>query len=196
MWKSIVEMSPSTACIVRGALFGKHAFFGCCLCRFSSFCMKANNSALLCCLLHHHRAYGEKLRDMGYSMMLRGKMTTARELYDNLVTALNNVYSDVVYRNGFIDPERHPMEHKLFDNPLRVIDGPWYVDCYRSEVSCLCFCSIHLLIRTGYTVLFPVTRFVQSCATATAFWCTGSAPPLEDRALCSLQTLRILRVTF
>ena len=78
-------------------------------------------------------------------MMLRGKLTTAAELYDNLVTALNNVYSDVVYRNGFIDPERHPMEHKLFDNPLRVIDGPWYVILIVPKLR-LCFCTVHFLL--------------------------------------------------
>lgn len=63
---------------------------------------------------------------MNYKMLLRGRMTTAKQVYDRLVDALNNVYSDVVYRGGFIDNIAHNMEHKLFDNPLKIIDGPWY----------------------------------------------------------------------
>jgi len=73
--------------------------------------------------------YGKALRDMGYKrfrMMIRGKMTTAEEVYNNLVTAVNNVYSDVILGNGIIDKVAHPDEYELFHNPFLSIDGPCY----------------------------------------------------------------------
>ena len=75
-----------------------------------------------------NRPYGAILKEKNFQMMLRGQMTTAAQVHDNLLQALNNVYSDVVYKSGSIDPVAHPMEHTLFNNPFRIIDGPWYVE--------------------------------------------------------------------
>ena len=51
---------------------------------------------------------------------------TAAEVYDGLIASINNVYSDVVLGNGFINKANHHKEHSLFDNPFKVIDGPCY----------------------------------------------------------------------
>ena len=58
-------------------------------------------------------------------MELKGRKKTASELYDALITSIDNVCNDVLQGNGTIDPVAHPAEFELFDNPLRVIDGPW-----------------------------------------------------------------------
>lgn len=58
-------------------------------------------------------------------MSLRGTMTTASAAYDDLIDSINNVYDDIVQGGGEIDKDAHPMEHGLFDNPKKVIDGPW-----------------------------------------------------------------------
>ena len=57
--------------------------------------------------------------------MLRGQNVTAEQAYDALVASMNAVYEDVVHGTGEIDEEAHPTEHALFDNPFKVIDGPW-----------------------------------------------------------------------
>ena len=74
---------------------------------------------------HFARQYGKKLADVGYTMDLRGVETKATDLYDSLIESINNVYSDVVLGNGRIKRNRHPEEYKLFNNPFRVVDGPW-----------------------------------------------------------------------
>ena len=60
-----------------------------------------------------------------YSMTLRSKIVRASDVYDTLKQAIVNVYDDVV-AEGFINATRHPLEHSLFNNPFRVIDGPCY----------------------------------------------------------------------
>ena len=57
-------------------------------------------------------------------MKLRGKMTTATAVYNNLMESINNVYADVM-ADGIIDKDKHSEEYKLFNNPKRVVDGPW-----------------------------------------------------------------------
>ena len=69
--------------------------------------------------------YGKVLKDLGYSMTLRGQTTTAAHLYDSLIASINVVYDDVVNWKGRINRRSHPTEHHLFDNPFKVIDGPW-----------------------------------------------------------------------
>ena len=59
-------------------------------------------------------------------MTLRGVETTAAQVYDALLASIENVYNDVVFGSGFIDSNTHPEEHKLYDNPFRVVDGPCY----------------------------------------------------------------------
>ena len=59
-------------------------------------------------------------------MPLRGVSTNSSAVYDFLVTAIGNVYRDVMTR-GFINPVTHPGEYALFHNPHHVVDGPCYV---------------------------------------------------------------------
>lgn len=73
-------------------------------------------------------------------MELRGQRVSAEQLYHRLVKSINKVYNDVVNGEGFIDQVKHPEEFELFDNPFRVVDGPWYV-CTRRFV-CPHFCRI------------------------------------------------------
>lgn len=76
------------------------------------------------------RPYGKVLKDKGFKMNLRGEEITAEQVYDDLITAINNVYYDVVahpsINNGKIDPETHRMEYNLFRNHFHTIDGPCY----------------------------------------------------------------------
>ncbi|KAL7519875.1 hypothetical protein ACHAWX_004632 [Stephanocyclus meneghinianus] len=58
-------------------------------------------------------------------MKLRGKKTTAAQVYNSLVRSIANVYRDIM-EQGFVDSDAHPNEFKLFNNPHRVIDGPCY----------------------------------------------------------------------
>jgi hypothetical protein len=71
------------------------------------------------------RPYLKKLIENGYSMFIRGEEVPASKVYDDVITAIRNVYDDVMEK-GFIDPSIHPEEHRLFDNPKRVVDGPCY----------------------------------------------------------------------
>ena len=84
-----------------------------------------------------HSPYGAALKALGFEMTLRGETVTASAAYDSLVTAINNVYDDIIVGTGYhgyedlsgsgsIDATNHPMEHWMFDNRFRVIDGPWY----------------------------------------------------------------------
>ena len=59
-------------------------------------------------------------------MDIKGVTITAADVYDSLISYINNVYTDVVQNGGFINEIAHPNEHYLFDNPKRVIDGPCY----------------------------------------------------------------------
>ena len=59
-------------------------------------------------------------------MDIKGVTITAADVYDSLISYINNVYTDVVENGGFINEVTHPNEHYLFDNPKRVIDGPCY----------------------------------------------------------------------
>lgn len=54
-------------------------------------------------------------------------MESAKQVYDDLITSINNVYNDVVVDKGSIDQGEHPKEYSLYHNPFGVIDGPWYV---------------------------------------------------------------------
>ena len=58
-------------------------------------------------------------------MSLRGETVSAKHLYDALVGAINNVYNDVINGDGYIDADAHPDEYELFNNPFKVVDGPW-----------------------------------------------------------------------
>ena len=69
--------------------------------------------------------YGAVLKELGYEMELRGQTVSAEQLYHHLVESINKVYNDVVNGEGFIDQAKHPEEFELFDNPFRVVDGPW-----------------------------------------------------------------------
>lgn len=71
-----------------------------------------------------HRPYGKILKDAGYSMNLRGVQTSASDVYDNLVTSINNVFDDVI-QTGNIKKNQHEMEYELFHNAPGVVDGPW-----------------------------------------------------------------------
>lgn len=71
------------------------------------------------------RPYGKALKEMGYSMTLRGEETTAKEVYDNLIASINNVYSDVM-TYGEINPELHRLDYNLYRNHFDTIDGPCY----------------------------------------------------------------------
>jgi hypothetical protein len=71
------------------------------------------------------RPYGKILKDAGFSMNLRGVPTSAAEVYDRLVTSINNVYDDVI-QVGTINKGQHPTEYDLFHNEPRVVDGPCY----------------------------------------------------------------------
>lgn len=54
------------------------------------------------------------------------KMKSAADVYNELIVSINKVYDDVVLGDGFIDKDKHPEEHYLFDNPFRAVDGPCY----------------------------------------------------------------------
>jgi hypothetical protein len=64
------------------------------------------------------------LKMMNYSMILRGKNTTAAELYDKLIVSIENVFHDVM-STGYINKTAHPEEYSLYHNRLKVIEGPW-----------------------------------------------------------------------
>jgi hypothetical protein len=57
-------------------------------------------------------------------MTLRNQLVSACDVYDNLITSINNVYNDVMSQ-GEIDKQAHPSEYELYNNPFGVIDGPW-----------------------------------------------------------------------
>ena len=74
------------------------------------------------------RPYGKYLKDMNYSLKDSSGAVwkTAEQAYDDLIVSINNVYEDVIYNGGTINSDTHPVEHHLFDNPHRVVDGPCY----------------------------------------------------------------------
>lgn len=71
------------------------------------------------------RPYGKILKELGYTMNLRGVEMSAAVVYDALIQSINNVYDDVINGSGFINPIKHQPEYQLFNNPFKVIDGPW-----------------------------------------------------------------------
>ncbi|KAL9182847.1 hypothetical protein ACHAXT_004126 [Thalassiosira profunda] len=72
------------------------------------------------------RPYVKFLAAENYEMTFQGGVVkTAADLYASLLETINNVYDDVM-AGGKIDPAAHPEEHRLFDNPKSVIDGPCY----------------------------------------------------------------------
>jgi len=75
--------------------------------------------------MHLLSPYGAVLKDLNYTMSLRGETVTAEQLYEALVRAINNVYTDVIHGSGYIDEGIHPDEYELFDNPFKAVDGPW-----------------------------------------------------------------------
>jgi len=74
------------------------------------------------------RPYAKYLKDMNYTLTDENGTVwkTAEQAYDDLITSINNVYEDVIYNGGSISSDTHPVEHHLFDNPHRVVDGPCY----------------------------------------------------------------------
>ena len=48
-----------------------------------------------------HSPYGKVLKELGFSMTLRGVETTAAQVYDALLASIENVYNDVVFGSGF-----------------------------------------------------------------------------------------------
>ncbi|KAL7531749.1 hypothetical protein ACHAXR_004213 [Thalassiosira sp. AJA248-18] len=78
------------------------------------------------------RPYGKYLKSQGYEMELydsqtkKTKTKSAADIYDNLITAIKNVYQDVVLDNGQIRENNHREEYGLFHNPFNVVDGPCY----------------------------------------------------------------------
>jgi hypothetical protein len=79
------------------------------------------------------RPYGKYLKSIGYRMKLyneirgQNEWRTAEDVYDKMITSINNVYEDVVLSGlGKINATAHPEEHHLFDNPFSVVDGPCY----------------------------------------------------------------------
>jgi hypothetical protein len=71
-----------------------------------------------------HSPYGKILKDSGFSMNLRGVLTTAEEVYEKLIEGISNVYEDVESL-GYIDSKKHREEYELFHNEFGVVDGPW-----------------------------------------------------------------------
>jgi len=76
---------------------------------------------------HQILPYLKKLKELDppYEMQLGGVQMSSVDVYDALCTSIANVYHDVML-TGFIDEKRHPMEHKLFHNPNKSVDGPCY----------------------------------------------------------------------
>ena len=74
------------------------------------------------------RPYAKYLKYINYSLKDENGTIwkTAEQAYDHLIASINNVYEDVIYNGGTIDSVTHPIEHHLFDNPHRVVDGPCY----------------------------------------------------------------------
>jgi hypothetical protein len=72
------------------------------------------------------RPYVKILADLDYKMPIRGVLTSASVIYEELMESIRNVYDDVIEGGGYISKEKHPLEHSLFDNPMRVVDGPAY----------------------------------------------------------------------
>ena len=66
------------------------------------------------------------LSSLDYTMKIKNQLVNSTELYDELILAINTVYNDVLGL-GQIDQALHPELYELFNNPHRVIDGPWYV---------------------------------------------------------------------
>ena len=64
------------------------------------------------------------LKEENYHMKLRNKRVRASVLYDRILSETRNVYDDVM-ANGIISQITHPEEYRLYNNPHRVIDGPW-----------------------------------------------------------------------
>ena len=58
-------------------------------------------------------------------MNLRGKLTSAGDVYDRLIEGIATVYKDVTKGGGFIDKSRHAEEYDLYHNEFGAIDGPW-----------------------------------------------------------------------
>lgn len=70
------------------------------------------------------RPYGKILKDVGFTMDLRGVETSASDVYDSLVESINNVFNDIM-ASGSIQSSTHPDEYDLFHNEHGVVDGPW-----------------------------------------------------------------------
>ena len=68
--------------------------------------------------------YGKKLKDIGYTMTLKGVETTALQLYDKLIDSISKVYNDVK-SSGTINKDLHRYEYELFHNEFGVVEGPW-----------------------------------------------------------------------
>lgn len=71
-----------------------------------------------------YRPYMKFLKDEGYSMTLKNEIVSASDLFDDLISNINIVYNDVLGL-GEIDQDLHAAQYALFNNPHRVIDGPW-----------------------------------------------------------------------
>ena len=68
--------------------------------------------------------YIEFLKENDYEMTLRNTPVQASEVYDRIISTIENVYNDVI-TDGEINADKHPDEYRLFNNPHRVVDGPW-----------------------------------------------------------------------
>jgi hypothetical protein len=64
------------------------------------------------------------LKEVGYTMNIRGAAASAADVYEKLVSSINNVYDDVK-AFGEIKRGRHASEYELFHNDKGVVDGPW-----------------------------------------------------------------------
>jgi hypothetical protein len=105
------------------------------------------------------RPYLKKLTESNYSMHLRGVTTDASTLYNNLLTSIKNVFDDVS-KFGAINPSTHPDEHRLFDNPKRVVDGPCYAFLGKPPSN-----DIDATFQ-----LHPLTRLLSFCSQPHSAW--------------------------
>jgi hypothetical protein len=78
------------------------------------------------------RPYGKILKDVGFTMDLRGVETSASDVYDSLVESINNVFNDIM-ASGSIQSSTHPDEYDLFHNEHGVVDGPCYAFLIHGE---------------------------------------------------------------
>lgn len=79
---------------------------------------------------------------------------SAAEVYDKLISSINNVYEDVVLGSGHIDQSKHPEEHHLYNNPFNVVDGPCckFFGCPEK------YHNIHIIHTVCFLSMFSISQ--------------------------------------